>query len=213
MLYTTTIIVETICLIISLVFLNNEKSWWKYFKWFLLLTVITEVCAYYWYFVLGKNNHWIFNFYLPIEVAFIFVVLSKFLKVYSRRDLIIKFIVFLISYIIESFVNHFREYSSVSNDIASVLIIIECCIYYYLLLRKSEYINITSDSSFWIVSGLFLFYFGSTASNLFQNQLVRLNAKTIVPVRYIIFLVLNFIMYACFSYAFICRSRHKISSG
>jgi hypothetical protein len=65
---------------------------------------------------------------------------------------------------------------------------------------------------FWIVTGLFFFNFGSIACNLFFDYLMVKIPKEYIPINYIIFTVLNFILYGCWSYAFICRYRQMISS-
>ncbi|MBN9295821.1 MAG: hypothetical protein J0I41_02370 [Filimonas sp.] len=192
-----------------------KPAWWKSFIAFMVFTCIIEVIAYRAYFVHHVSNHGIFNIYLPVEVLFVSFVLYKICQPYFKSGpvFIAGSVIFLIAYFIESFKSRFGEYSSAANNIASAFFIIMCCVYYYCLLRKEETVDIVIHPAFWIVSGCFFFYFGGTACNFFFTYLSSLNTKTFIPVRYIIFIILNFILYACWSYAFICKYKHKISSS
>ena len=206
-------VVEIICMLCAFVYLSNGKvGAWHYFRWFMLFTVILEITGFTLYFVYHLNNHWLYNINLPIEVTFISGVLYKICSPYFevRVWLLPGLLLFTGFYVYESINSHFTLYSVISNNIASVMIIIICCLYFYHFLKKDEYVNIYLHPPFWIVAGLIFFYFGSTACNIFYNYLASINLKQQIPVRFITFAILNFILYSCWIRAFLCRYRQSI---
>ena len=216
MFYTSIIWIEFICLLLALFFINNKKAGWlRNFIWLLSITVITESAGYCVYFLLQKNNHWVFNAFMPVDFFFTNWILYKICSPHfnCKPWIIIVLAVFSILYVIESINSHFLEYSSISGSVKSIVIISISFLYYYYLLKQDEYIDITKDPPFWIVTGCFFFYFGGIACDFFFDYLVTINNTTLKPVRYIIYIVLNFILYSCWSYAFICKYRQTISSS
>jgi hypothetical protein len=195
-------------------FLLNKDSWGNYFITFMGLTATVEWTGYIIFFRLGFENYWLYNAYLPLEISFLFYLLNSFNRNYVKlaRWFIAAWLIFILLYLWESFYSQFREYSGYANLYASICIIIACFLFYYLLMRQPGYINLMEYAAFWIVSGLFFFYLGSVACNVFKSQLTLVYEKTGLPIRYIIMLVLNFLLYSCWSYAFLCRYRQKISS-
>jgi len=215
--YTLTIWIELICFVMCLIYLRADKGWWKNFSWFLLVTVLTEATGFYIHFGYrpGHSNEWLYNLYLPVEMAFLCLLLYRIMKTYgmSVAWFIGAYAVFLCIYLVESTGNRFLHYSGLSNMFASIMIVVCCCLFYYYLLRANDYIDLPVYGPFWLISGLFIFYFGSTGLNSFLEPLKKIYETTGIPVRFIIMVVLNFILYACWSYAFICRNRNKISSS
>jgi len=212
------ILLEIICFIISIFSIANKKSgWWKYFVWFLAFTILVEVAGY------GivklsfqkESNHWLYNLSLPVEFLFISWALYKIcIPTFNCKPVIISGLaIFVIIYIIESISSGFLEYSFRANSFASAWITIICCLYFYYLLKQDDYIVISAHAPFWIITGCFFFYFGTTSCNFFYDYLKVINTNQNIPVRYIIFNVLNFILYSCWSYAFICKYRQTISSS
>jgi hypothetical protein len=56
------------------------------------------------------------------------------------------------------------------------------------------------------VNGTLIFYFGSTAINIFFDYLVHDKISVFsYSIRYVTFAILNVLLYSCWSYAFICR--------
>jgi hypothetical protein len=206
---------ETICLIIAFRYLSVvESSFWRSFRWFMLITVIVEITGH----VLRSydiKNHGLYNMYLPVEASFKYYVLYRLCRNYFKVGYwIIPFAgIFCILYLSEGFMNGFNRYAYITNSVMSVSIVITCCLYYYYFLKKEEYVNIYTHAPFWIITALFFFYLGSTACNVFWSYLSNIYATQHIPVRFIIFSLLNFIMYGCWSYSFICKYRQTISSS
>jgi hypothetical protein len=209
--------IELICFIISLFCLTNKRvGWYKHFLWFLLLTVIVENVGYFTYFYFNiKNNHWIYNTYLPILTFFIGWVLFKVGQPHfnSKALVLSGLVVFTISYLIESIKSHFTEYSAIASILFSICTIIICFIYYFRLLNDETNITISTHEPFWIISGIFIYYFVSTSANFFFKYLIEINKIKLVPIRYSIFLFLNLALYGTWAYAFICKQKKTISSS
>ena len=152
---------------------------------------------------------------MPIEVLFKYFVLYRLCRDYFRVEYIV--VPFLLAFtglwVYESTDSHFEKYSVMANSVASVGILIISCLYFYHFLKKEEYVNIYEHAPFWIITALFFFYLGGTACNLFFNYLASIYIKQHIPVRYITFTLLNFIMYGCWSYSFLCKYRQAISSS
>jgi len=215
MLFPFSQVFEIICLIIALRYLGRfGNTFWGSFRWFMLITVILEVTGH----ILrsrGINNHGLYNLYMPVETLFYYYVLYRLCRDYFKVAYwLIPFTgIFCILYLYESISTGFSRYSYITNSVMSVSVVIICCLYYYYFLKKEEYVNIYEHAPFWIITALFFFYLGSTACNVFWSYLSNIYATQQIPVRFIIFALLNFIMYGCWSYSFICKYRQTISSS
>lgn len=207
--------IVSVCFIVSITCLSKNDSWWKWFVPFLAFTSLVEGTGYFLYFIQHKQNHWLFNVFLPIEISFIFYILYKICSQLKDLKTFFSFvtIIFLSIYLIESIDSDWLEYSKFANIFASCMIIIICFFFYFLLMKQTDVVDIWHHSPFWIISGLFIFYLGSIGCNLFGTQLSHIYFITQVPIRYIIMIILNFIFYTCWSYAFVCKYRYKISSS
>lgn len=215
MLFPFTQIAEIICLVIAFRFLTGEKgSFWNTFRWFMLVTVLVEIAG---HTMLTMNipNHWLYNLYLPVEMVFKYFILFRICERYFRVSyLVIPFMVlFWALYLYDSISAGFTEYGVRSNSVASVGILAICCSYFYYFLKKEEYVDIYQHAPFWIVTALFFFYLGGLACNVFFKYLASIYARHHIPIRYIIYTLLNFIFYGCWSYSFICRYRKTTSSS
>lgn len=209
------IVIEAFCCICGFVFLNKDRSVWKYFKWILLITVLKEVVGYTTAILMpGQNNHWWFNIFLPVDFIIYTCILHYACRRYfrDRSVIILGSVCFAIIFFYESYMNSFAKYSLLASNIAAVYYLLFCCLYYFFLLKQEGYEDILRSPSFWVITGLFVFYFSRTACNVFFTYLVEINEILLKPIRYVIFIILGFILYGLWSYAFLCRYRQRISS-
>lgn len=217
MIFTIITIQSLICWISSLVFLRKNKAGYMWhLTWFLGLSTLTELTAYIVYFHFHQpNNYWVFNTFLPVEIFFLSWLLNKIMQGYfkSHYVIIIGTVIFSCIYLYESIGHLFLGISMKAKNFSSVYLIVLCFLYYYYLQKKTEYINLKQDPSFWVVAGCFFFYFGSITCDIFFDYLLAINKVTIKPVRYIIFIVLNLILYSCWGYSFLCKYKQTISSS
>jgi uncharacterized membrane protein YfcA len=211
-----TVVEEIVCLSFSVVYLKNRKAgWWRNFIWFMLVTVLIEIAG--WILSLyfpRKYNHWLYNIEMIIEVLFVTWVFYKILQPLfnSKPWLIAGLAVLFISYGVECVSRKFLTYNAFTDDLAAVFFVIASGAYFYFLLKSEEYVKLLEHPQFWVVAGIFFFYFGSTAVNLFFDDLMNVNIVRGFPVRLIIFPVVNAILYGCWSYSFRCRYLQTISS-
>ncbi|RYY56645.1 MAG: hypothetical protein EOO09_05815 [Chitinophagaceae bacterium] len=215
--FTLVIWIELASFLFCIASLRGQRDWWRIFTWYMLFTVLLELAGFLLYFHLfkGSSNEWLYNLRFPVEMAFFAWFFLKTMAAYRIRPqwFITGWALVVAAWMYESYTDRFMGYSDSANLLASVLIIISCCVFYYQLLRAKEYVDLPSWPPFWIVSGLFIFYFGSTGLNVFSDRLSAIYRTTGIPIRFIIMVVLNFILYTCWSYAFICIKRNRISSS
>jgi hypothetical protein len=211
MLYTIILLIEFICLVIAYTNLPKHTNWRK-FVWFLYLIVAIEITGYITYFIFHQKNHWVYNIYLLISTPSYCIILSYMCKPFFKANLIIflGFLVFSGLFLYETFTVGFLQYANMSSNFNAVFFMIICCLFYHFLLKSDGYINLSIYPPFWIITGMFFFHFGSTGCNLFAKYLIQLNQKMHTPLRYSIFIILNFILYSCWSYAFICKKKQTI---
>ncbi len=200
------ILTEIICLMFAIIALRHDRSIWKTMIVFLAVVATTEV--------VGRqisharmSNHWLYNIYLLLEAGFVgYMFYHLFPK---RKGLVYSgLVIFLVSYSIEGYTSGFGHFFDVTNLISSTIFIILSLYYYYLLLNQSKFYNLLQYAPFWWVTGVLFFYFGGTVCNIFFSYLIQLTTAEIrIPLRYYIFNILNLVLYSCWSYAFVCRSR------
>lgn len=211
MLFYSPLIITFLCLSFAFLYLRKAKDWWCLFIPYLICTVFTEAVGPYSTHKQIDNNYWIYNLFEPVYFSFILFILYKIcmelfkIKIWMQ----VVSIVLIVSYLYESFTSRFKGFSVLSYFFCNISITIICCSYYYHLLKQDDYIEIKKHAPFWIIAGLLFFCFGSTISYLFFNTLAQLNVKYGLPIRQIISVILNFILYSCWGYAFLCRYRQK----
>nr|HPM29102.1 hypothetical protein [Chryseolinea sp.] len=203
MIFTIIILFSFTCWLSSLILLRKKQAGYlHHMTWFLGLTTMAELSGYLVYFQFHqKNNYWVFNAFLPVEVFFLSWLFYKILSPYCNCKpwILAGLTVFFTIYLYESFQSSFLGLSMNAKNFSSVFIIVICLSYYYFLLKSEEYIRLKTHAPFWIVTGCFFFYFGSVTCDIFFDHLLSINKVTIKPVRYVIFIVLNFILYSSWS--------------
>lgn len=214
--YPFNLFIEIICFILSLLFLRHRDAGiWKYFKTYMLLTVLVEAAGWllrtYW----QLNNQWLYNLFAPVQAAFLCWI---FYRIYprqfnSRYFLGACLLLFGGVYAYECFTHPFTRFNNYGWIVFSYSIILACGLYYYFLLRDDEYTNLSCYPPFWFVTGVFIHFFGSSVCTIFFNELVRINIAYNISLRYVLFILFNFILYGCWSYAFLCKYKQTRSSS
>ena len=207
---------EFFCLVISVLCLYRDKDKaWKSFILFLLLTCLTEIAGIYVREQLAQRNFMIYNFFLVIECTALNYFFYHLFK--ENRDLK-KFLTgwlvfFLLFCFIELYVKHFNAYISASTTILSVEMILASIYFYYLLLKEEKFRQLSKYAPFWWVNGTICFYFGGIACNIFFSYLLKDKTPGVArSTGYIVFSILNVILYSSWSYSFICRYFQRTSS-
>lgn len=199
---------EFICFLVGLVFLLKDKDpAWRLFIGYLFATFIGETVGLIMRRVLMIANLQLYNGVLVIECAFVSFFFYHLFKPYGdyKRWLFAWYAVFALGYVCE-LVFKPDDFVSISASAISIVFVLACLWFYYLKLNDARYEPLLSSASFWWVSGALFFYFGSTACNIFFDYLVKNEVSTYNnSVRYLIFNVLNIILYSFWCVTSVCR--------
>lgn len=210
-------IAEIICFLIAMFCLVQDKSKvWKGFIPYMLLVCITESCGIY----LRNhhtNNYMIYAVYMFFECLMVSCFFYHIYKRYNHKIIVLYawMGLFLVVYLTEMISSNFKSFPSNTATFMSVVFVIASLYFYVLIIKDEKFRQLGTYPPFWIANGILLYYFGSTACNVFYDYLVT-HESGIAPnlsIRYTIFNLLNVLLYACWSYAFICRYyQRKLSS-
>jgi hypothetical protein len=205
---------ELICFFIAFLCLNKDSSGvWKSMILFLFITCLTELLGIHFRKLFledrvhAHQNVWLYNILLVFQACFISFMFHHLLKKYTQsKPIIISGLVILsVFYIFGIFTHGIFVYNETTNTVMLVVFVVYSLYYYYRLLKDDKYVNFTYSAEFWWVAGLLLFYFGSTASDVFFDNLSPYKAASLKTLSSSIFKALNIILYSCWSYSFICR--------
>lgn len=205
---------EGLCAAGAVLYLRKERrSFWIWFIPFLALTLATELIGKYIVRSLHRNNIMLYNMYLLLDIAFVTWILYKCFpgKRNWRIPFSISFIALTAIYVSESILHRGQQYNNTTDTVSSFVFVFACGLYYFLLLRDDQYRDLLKFPSFWIVTGLFLFNFGSMVIDLFPSELMNLYLAEKISLRYAIIVFLMAILYGCWIYAFRCRYQETIS--
>lgn len=207
-----------VCLLIGVFCLAKDKTpLWRYFILYLLITCMTELSGIYIREVSKASNAPLYNLFLAVECSVISIFFYHLYRPYTnkRSILILWLCIFFAMYIREFTTLHFASFVNISASTESVVFVLASLYFYYLILRDEKYVVLNTYAPFWWVNGTLIFYFGSTATNIFFDYLVHDQISWFSQsIRYITFSILNVLLYACWSYAFICRFlQRKYSSS
>lgn len=203
-------ILETLCFAIAISLLRSRRAGiWRLFIPYLALIALGDWAG--WLMMKRRiSNLWLYNISTLLEASFT-VILFGWLFSHNRigrRLTNIGFVAFLCSFCYELVYKGIVSYVTYAQIVLYIWIIILSLAYYHHLLKNEEYVILSAYPEFWFVTGTFLFAMGCIASNLFFNYFHLIQNKALYPT------ILNglcFILYGCWSYAFICKYRKKIS--
>lgn len=203
---------EWACFLTALCCLRKDKDpAWKWFPFYLLIVCLVETMGIYLRITLHRSNAALYNIYLPLECLFVSVFLYRLLQPYGvKRWLLLVWTgLFFVLYLAESVSNRFARYAHQTVIVMSLVFVLASLYYFYLVLKGERYIRLGTYAPFWWVSGVLLFYFGGVVTYVFFNYLLRTPASVNLhySVRYIIFKVLNVLLYGSWTVASICRYR------
>jgi len=201
--------IEIICFLVSLLSLKYERNKsWLSLRLYLMVVCIVEFIGLY----LKSQHHanqWPYNVLLPVQIVFTCFFFGDLFSCYLKSKpsiipIIGGFALLSLLLIYSLFTQSFLIfYESAYNTMAVVFVIYSLC-FFYLLQKDDRYIDLKISPQFWWVFGVLAFYFGSTAVNIFRGRLhIMINSKHYLT--YYINIVLNIILYGCWSYSFICR--------
>lgn len=197
---------EILCFLVAVICLSGNINFkWKLLIPYLFITCLTELTGVY----LKKHhqpNQWPYNILLIFQIFIPAIIFFNLFNTYNRgKNIIICGIILSASLYVYDIIDHgFFIFNELTYNVMCVLYVIYCFYFFYLLLNSEHYIVITKSANFWWVSGSLFFYFGSTATNLFRDRLTPIDIAD-HNVTFYIYILLNIILYTCWSYSFICK--------
>lgn len=203
---TLNICAELLCFITACVFLWQDKqAVWRSLVLFLLFTCTTELA--------GKimnnihqNNSWIYNLYIIAEAGINLTMLASLISRYAPVKLPFLFtgIVLVACYIAECFKHGMTVFHNITAVAMSVFYVAYGLYYLYLLMRDERDFELLLYAPFWWVAGTICFAYCSSVSDLYFTIASNENKKH-YTYRHTVFIILNLILYGCWSYSFVCR--------
>jgi hypothetical protein len=204
------ICIEIVSLIASIVLLIRDKNnFWKIVMLYIAIALFFE--SYGSYLNARKiHNLWWFNLFIFLEAGFILYGLGHCLRKYiNPRNLLLGGAVVIYgSYGLSVILNGSEQYNILCVNVMSVLFTVYALYYYYLLLRDEHFIVLKNHPEFWWVTGVLFYYFGSTMANIFDGMF-SVRVFNWLPLRYLIYIVLNLILHSFWIYSFICRMKQR----
>lgn len=204
------------CFVIAALFLFKDKSsYWQLLIAYLLITCLIEIAGIHIRKIWHRPNYPVYNALTLIDG---FVISTFFYYLYTsyvniKRWIRAWLILFIGIFIGEMVSGQFGKFVYITTSVMSVAFVLAALYYYYLMLKDEKARQLWQDASFWWVNGALFYYFGSTACNLFFDYLAQVPTQVFsLSVRYIVFSILNIILYSCWSYSFLCRYRQRKSS-
>lgn len=174
---------------------------------FMLLTLIVEIGGRATRHNIYINNE-LYNFFLITEAGFTMAMYGYLLSKYTKNNKLIwtSAVILSVLYICETsiHIHGIFDFNDITTTVMSVIFIGFGLYYYYLLIKNEEYLELKNYPPFWWVAGTLLFYYGSTAIELFFTIISTQNAR-LFAYRHITYICLNIIQYGFWSYSFICR--------
>lgn len=206
-------IMISICLGLNIfAVLNNKSTYYiKAFIPFLAVSLIQEIITYKMV-VAGNSTTELYNFTSIVEICFYLWVLNRLIENKTMRTgtIICQMIYSFVS-ITEIYVNrHLDRFHSVTYSVGGLFIVFFTIVFFYQLFSKPKAIFLTKEPSFWISTGLLLFYsvtFPLFALINFINEFPLVITNNL----HYVLIVLNVFLYLLFSIAFLCRIKIKKS--
>jgi len=206
--YTLNTICEFICAVIALICLRKDKALaWRLMIVLMVATFVSETAGRYVFLhSASQNNHWVYNIFILFEIVITHIMFAHLFSRYTnfKPVLIIGVIILGLCYAYDMYNKGFFWYSNHTYTVMSVLFVLYSLIYYYLRFKDDQYVDLRYSPEFWWAAGILFFFFGATASNLFDEQLYAVMLYK-HHLTYYIFRFLDILLYGFWSYSFICR--------
>lgn len=183
-----------------------RKHPWLLFPVYLLIAMVLE-----WFNFIGlnykllKNNQWLYNSFMPVYGLFYFYVFNHIIKLKRIKPFVLLLSVSFLGVLLwEGFSHGFSNFFFRTLIYLSVVQLFLCGLYFYSIFQQDEYSDLLKDAAFWFVTGT-LFYTAIVAStSIFFSELLKLQVKNQIPLRAILVVLGNIIMYGCWIKSFLC---------
>lgn len=191
---------------------QETKGYLRIFPWFLLLTLVVEVTAYY-LFLKGEPPITLYNFFTSFEFLFYVYILREIVQNKQVKKIIFNVLwLYLVLLILNFlFIQKIAAFKSITYAIGCLLIVAISIYYFYELFQLPHSGNLSMQPAFWICSGLLFFYTCSFPIYGLTN-FVKKAPSVILKNIGLFIIVLNVLLYSSFTIALLCRLRTRKST-
>lgn len=162
---------------------------------YLLVSLVVEVVATYWAFVLHKSNHFMLNAFAVIECILISLMFSQVFVSTRLKTLTLSitttFTIFSIA--LFSYAESFFVFNSTISTVACLLINTWVFVYYYQVLQNPKKLALFKVPMFWISIGCSIYFSGTLFVFLYGEIILLDKSKTLYQNLWIIYYILLFI--------------------
>lgn len=197
----------------AVLLLKRRFSYWRLFIPYFLLMLLIEGGGFYLRTVLHKPNYLLYNFYMLVQFLFFSLLFYRFLPTWWMKQLVIySLMLFLLLYLFENYQTRMATYYLNSRRLVSLLIVLHSCIFYFALLRDDGVRNPILFPPFWIVTGLFFYYFGTAVMFAFYAPISKIKLSGNISFYTLVLSSFSIILYGNWIIGFLCMRRQHPSS-
>lgn len=209
-----TTLAELIALVTALFTLFNKKAgYWSLFILYLLITILIEIGGYYFRVELKKPNYPFYNFFMIVQFLLFAFLFYRFHQSKGIKQWVTFFVIaFIVFFISEGIINSFASYHKYSRQFLSIFVVLFSCTFYFSMLKDDTIKSPVKYPPFWIVTGLFFFYFGSIAMFAFFDKVSQIKLSGNISFYTLVMGCLSCILYGSWIIGFICKKKQGLSS-
>lgn len=191
----------------------KAAGYWRLFTVFLIVTIFVEFAGYYYRYELKTANYPVYNFLMLLQAGFFGWLFYRFHSVRVLQLLVLVFLaVFLLFFFAEGIYHSFGSYHKYSRQFLSFCVVLYSCTYYFTLVKNDAVKTPLRHPSFWIVTGLFFYYFGSIAMFAFFDKVSAIKLAGNISFYTLVIGSLSCILYGCWIIGFIWKHKQLQSS-
>lgn len=215
--FSVAVCAEIIALLAALFTIQNKQSlYWRLFILYLLITITIEAFGFYYATSLHRSNYPFYHSLMIMQVLFFTFLFIKFqLSKKIRIGLLIGLAIFILFFTGEGvyyslskseslFIANYNKYSRM---LLSVFVTLFSCIFYFSIIKNDAIKGPLKYPPFWIVTGLFFYYFGSLPMFAFSKIVSQIKLGGNISFYGIVMGSLSCILYGSWIIGFICKKK------
>lgn len=207
---------ELIAFTVSIFALSSERAmYWRLFIVYLLITLGVEFTGFYMKMEGLKTNSVVYNGLIFIQIIFFGFLFNRFHSSSKSRHIVIAFTGILFCFfLVESIIKAqeailFSVYHKNSRLALGIYVVLFSCSFFLSMIKSDHIKNPLQHPPFWIVTGLFFYYFGSFVLFAFRDKVKEMRLAGDVLLFEIIMATLCVVLYGCWVIGFL-RKRKQI---
>lgn len=209
-----TTLAELAAFVTALVFPVTDKAgYWRLFTLYCAVLLLAEFTGFYMRTVLVQPNHVLYNLLMLLQAAFFLYLLHRFHQsAVVRKYISMAAIAFMLLYTTEAVVYEFGAYNKYSRQFLALMVVLFSCTFYFTLLKNDRVKSPLTYPDFWIVTGLFVYYFGTFVIFVFFDDVSKIKLTGNLSFYTLVIGSLSFILYGSWIIGFIWKKKQLRSS-